>query len=69
MAHEITLEQAAENIHQAEIICALLENYQNEMASSELITIASLLKRLTGNVSVWLIEEQAQRQLTEEVIK
>ncbi len=59
--HEITLDQAAERAHQAEIICSMLELYPNKMADSELCAIATLLKRLTGDVSVWLIEEQAQR--------
>ena len=62
MAHEITLEKAAESAHQAEIICAMLEVYPNKLVDSEIIAIASLLKRLTGNVAAWLIEEQAEQQ-------
>ena len=62
MAHEITIAQAAESAHQAEVICLMLESYPDQMDYSELIAIASLLKRLTGNVSAWLVEEQAQRE-------
>lgn len=62
MSHEITISQAAENAQQAEIICLMLESYPDQMDYSELIAIASLLKRLTGNVSAWLIEELALRE-------
>ncbi|MDR3432819.1 MAG: hypothetical protein P4L95_13105 [Rouxiella aceris] len=61
MSHEITITQAAERAHQAEVICLMLETYPNKMADSELIAVATLLRRLTGDVSVWLIEEQALR--------
>jgi len=59
MAHEISLEQVAERAHQAEIICRMMESYPDRMADSEVIAIASLLRRLTGDVCTWLIEEQA----------
>lgn len=59
MAHEISLEQVTERAHQAEIICRLMESYPDRMAGSEVIAIASLLRRLTGDVCAWLIEEQA----------
>lgn len=60
--HDITLDQAAERAHQAEIICAMLEVYPNKLVDSEIIAIASLLKHLTGNVASWLIEEQTLRE-------
>lgn len=59
MAQEISLEQATERAHQAEIICLMMESYPDRMADSEVIAIASLLRRLTGDVCAWLIEEQA----------
>ncbi len=61
MSHEITLEQAAERAHQAEIVSLMMESYPHRMADSEVTAIASLLARLTGDVAAWLIEEQAQR--------
>ncbi|EKM4698267.1 hypothetical protein PUX92_001668 [Enterobacter roggenkampii] len=59
MAHEISLEQAKEKAHQAEIICRMMEVYPNKMDCSEIETVASLLSKLTGDVFAWLIEEQA----------
>lgn len=59
MAHEISLEQVAERAHQAEIICRMMESYPDRMRDIEIIAIASLLRRLTGDVCAWLIEEQA----------
>lgn len=61
MSHEITLEQAAERACQAEIICKLIECHSNQLEGSEVTAVAALLARLTGNVAVWLMEEQAQR--------
>lgn len=62
MAHEITMKQVTERAHQAEIICRLIEVYPNTLIDSEIIAIASLLSRLTGDVCAWLIEEQALRE-------
>ncbi|MFB5173289.1 hypothetical protein [Erwinia amylovora] len=62
MSHEITLEQAAEMAHQAEIVCRMWEDYPHRMADSEVSAMATLVRRLTGNVAAWLIEEQAQRE-------
>lgn len=59
MAHEISLEQATERAHQAEIICRMMESYPDRMRDIEIIAIASLLRRLTGYVCAWLIEEQS----------
>lgn len=61
MSHEITLEQASEQAHQAEIICKLIESRPGELEGSDVTALATLLARLTGNVAVWLMEEQAQR--------
>lgn len=62
MAHEMSLDQVAERAHQAEIICRMMESYPDAMADSEVLAIASLLRRLTGDVSAWLIEEQASKK-------
>ncbi|TKV09262.1 hypothetical protein FDX19_12590 [Citrobacter sp. wls619] len=59
MAHEISLDEAKEKAHQAEIICLMMESYPNKMDDSEIEAIASLLSKLTGDVCAWLIEEQS----------
>ncbi|EBW7999827.1 hypothetical protein E1871_06090 [Salmonella enterica subsp. enterica serovar Mgulani] len=62
MTREITLEQAAERAHQTEIICRLMEGYPGCLVDSEVSAIATLLKRLSGDVTAWLIEELAERE-------
>lgn len=59
---DISLEQAAERAHQAEIVCRMMESYPDNMTDSEVIAIATLLRRLTGDVAAWLIEERAIRE-------
>lgn len=61
MARDITLDQAAERASQAEVILMMLECYPHQLEDSELLAIVSLLKRLTGNVAAWLIEENAMQ--------
>lgn len=62
MKREISLEQAAERAHQAEIICGLIEVSPRNLADSEVTAIATLIKRLSGDVASWLIEEMAERE-------
>lgn len=62
MSRDITLEQAAERAHQAEIICRLVEDFPHRLVDSEVSAPATLLKRLTGDVAAWLIEELAERE-------
>ncbi|KGT88308.1 hypothetical protein NG99_21350 [Erwinia typographi] len=64
MSHEITLEQAAEMAHQAEIVCAMLEDHPHHMTDGDVSAIAALVKKLAGHAAGWLIEEQAQRENT-----
>lgn len=59
---EITLEQAAERSHQVEIICRMMESYPDKMDDSEIQAIATLLRRLSGDVYAFLIEEQATKE-------
>jgi len=59
MPHKISLDEVVERAHQAEIICRMMESYPDRMADSEVLAIATLLRRLTGDVTAWLIEEQA----------
>ncbi|EOP9890671.1 hypothetical protein NU877_RS05980 [Escherichia coli] len=54
---EITLHEAAERAHQTEIICRLLEVYPDKLTDADISAISSLLARLSGNVSAWLIAE------------
>ncbi|MCL9616032.1 hypothetical protein MU832_05570 [Salmonella enterica subsp. enterica serovar Enteritidis] len=62
MSREITLEQAAERARQTEIIARLVEDFPHRLADSEVSAIATLLKRLSGDVAAWLIEELAERE-------
>ncbi len=62
MSREITLEQAAERAHQTEIICRLIEAHPHRLVDSEISAIATLLRRLSGDVTAWLIEELAERE-------
>lgn len=62
MSRDITLEQAAERAHQAEIICRLVEDFPHRLVDSEVSALATLLKRLNGDVAAWLIEELAERE-------
>ncbi|QXB20500.1 hypothetical protein [Lelliottia amnigena] len=62
MSREITLEQAAERAHQTEIIARLVEGFPHRLADSEVSAIATLLKRLSGDVAAWLNEELAERE-------
>ncbi|EHH8804816.1 hypothetical protein J3219_002177 [Escherichia coli] len=62
MSREITLEQAAERARQTEIIARLVEDSPHRLADSEVSAIATLLKRLSGDVAAWLIEGLAERE-------
>ncbi|END1364419.1 hypothetical protein ABLL29_004566 [Salmonella enterica subsp. enterica] len=62
MSRELTLEQVAERAHQTEIIARLVEDFPHRLADSEVSAIATLLKRLSGDVASWLIEELAERE-------
>lgn len=55
MASEITLEEVALRAHQAEIICSMMEVHQNQLVDSGIIAMATLLRRLTGDVTAYLI--------------
>ncbi|WP_241624690.1 hypothetical protein [Rosenbergiella epipactidis] len=62
MSRDHTLEQVAEMAHQAEIVCRMWEDYPHRMAESEVSAMATLARRLSGNVAAWLIEEQAEKE-------
>lgn len=62
MSYEITLEQAAERAHQVEVIARMMESYPHRMVESEVIAMASLIARLSGDTAAFLIEAQAQKE-------
>ncbi len=62
MSSEYTLEKATLQAHQAEIISRMLEDCPHQMDDSEIEAIASLLARLTGYVTAYLIEELAMKE-------
>lgn len=62
MSREITLEKAAERALQTEIICRLIEDFPHQLADSEVSAMATLLKRLSGDVTTWFYEELAERE-------
>ncbi|EEX0750626.1 hypothetical protein D4A29_004790 [Escherichia coli] len=52
---EFTLNEIAERAQQVEIICRLLEVCPDKLTDADISAISSLLARLSGNVSAWLI--------------
>lgn len=62
MPREITLEKAEERAFEVEIISRLLDSYPHILQDSELSAITGLLSRLSGEVSCFFIEEQAERR-------
>ncbi|WP_241596514.1 ProQ/FINO family protein [Rosenbergiella epipactidis] len=61
MSRDHTLEQVAEMARQAEIICRLWEDHPHHLEDCEHSALATLVRRLSGNVAAWLIEEQAEK--------
>ena len=62
MSHDITLDEATLRAEQIEVVCRLMEGYQNELEDREVTVLAALLSRLAGGVVAWLGEEQYQRK-------
>lgn len=44
----------AENILQAELVCALLEDHPHQLTDIELSALASLVKKLAGDAYVYM---------------
>lgn len=61
MASEITLEEVVLRYHQAEIICSMMGVYPNQLDDSEITAMATLIRRLTGDVTAYLIEAMATK--------
>ncbi|EEP9438283.1 TPA: hypothetical protein ACGT6A_002282 [Salmonella enterica] len=57
---------AADKAYQAEIICVLVESYPSKLEPSDINVICRLLKKLAGDVYVYMGEEiYKQEQLQE----
>lgn len=58
---DINIHQAAEKAQQLEIINMLIEDYPHKMQDSEVTVLASLMAKLSGDVSLFLINEIEKR--------
>ncbi|EGJ9167766.1 hypothetical protein IOC09_003347 [Escherichia coli] len=58
---EISLEEASLKAQQVEVIIRMIERYNEEMDNNDIFVIAGLLKKLSGDVAVWLITEESTR--------
>ncbi|EAX4622273.1 hypothetical protein GQT51_000053 [Salmonella enterica] len=59
---DISLEQATEKACQVENLLRMLESYPDTLSETELSSVITLIRRLSGEVHAWLIEEQADRR-------
>lgn len=59
---DITLKEAAERAHQAEVISRLIELSSDEIGEGDLTAISALLRRLTGDVTAFLVEMVAEQE-------
>jgi len=60
--YDITLKQAAERAHQGELICRLREDHPHHLEDCDVSAMATLLKRLTGDVTAFLVEMVAEQE-------
>lgn len=44
----------AENVFQAELVCALLEDHPHQLTGNEVSALASLVKKLTADTYVYM---------------
>ncbi|EAW8185634.1 hypothetical protein HX52_26115 [Salmonella enterica] len=58
---DISLEQATEKACQVESLLRMLESYPDTLSETELSSVITLIRRLSGEVHTWLIEEQTGR--------
>ncbi|MDU6416597.1 hypothetical protein [Mixta calida] len=61
---DITIKQAAEYAHQAEVISRLIEFSAYELDSNDLAAVSALLRRLTGGVAAFLVEMEASQEVS-----
>lgn len=66
-SHELNeFRSAADKAYQAEVICVLVESYLSKLESSDINVICRLLKKLAGDLYVYMGEEiYKQEQLQE----
>ncbi|QCJ70630.1 hypothetical protein C9446_12670 [Providencia heimbachae] len=57
MSTPITIHQAVEKAQQVEMINLLIESYPHKMQDSEICVLATLMASLSGDVSLFLINE------------
>lgn len=62
MSQDITLEEAIDRAHQAEVICRMLATCADTVDVADVEVVARLVGKLTGNVAGWLIEESESRR-------
>lgn len=62
MAHEITLQQAADRADQANVTLFMLRKVINEMDYPDIETAVTMASKLMDSVTAWLLEEQHQRE-------
>lgn len=60
--YDITLKQAAERAHQAELICRLMEDHTRHLEECDVSAMATPLKRLTSDVTAFLVEMVAEQE-------
>lgn len=58
---DISLEQATEKACLVESLLRMLESYPDTLSETELSAVITLIRRLSGEVQAWFIEEQADR--------
>lgn len=58
---DISLEQATEKACQVESLLRMFESYPDTLSETELSSVITLIRRLSGEVHAWLIEEQSDR--------
>ncbi|EAQ6167902.1 hypothetical protein ZO48_004437 [Salmonella enterica subsp. houtenae] len=59
---DISLEQATEKACQVESLLRMIESYPDTLSETELSAVITLIRRLSGVVHAWFIEEQADRR-------
>ncbi|WIF72346.1 hypothetical protein QN092_00125 [Proteus vulgaris] len=64
MSANITLQQAAEQAHQLEIISLMIESYPNKFTDGDFIALASLMAKLSGDLAVFIQEEITAQEAT-----
>ncbi|QVR93677.1 hypothetical protein XR86_15315 [Salmonella enterica] len=53
---DISLEQATEKACQVESLLRMFESYPDTLSETELSSVITLIRRLSGKVHTWLIE-------------